>query len=964
MAPPRRPNSVLHDRSVNTAMSQNANGKRRAVEVLDLTGSDDEQPTISQSRKIQRTEGISIPPSQAQRIQWGEDDTEANADELLASTQDDGYSGADDMLELYGTLFTKIVGVQYYRGHATVGEHVIVRRQPDNQYDSNAIRVDNVQRDQIGHIPRRVAEKLARYIDAGDLLVDGTLIGRVGDYDCPVSICLFGTSDPAGQEELVNMMKADKLPLDAIKEKEKEAKKRRAAELKKVAKKGAGSTKGSSSQQWDYGSSQGQYTGSSSQGIDNPPQQSLEDIMIESERFNPREIGEVVEKFGAGEDALSQMPMAEAPVRLATSLLPYQRQGLAWLQEKENPQLPSVGSGDVVQLWKRSTTEARVYTNIATKFSVKDKTPILAKGGILADDMGLGKTLEVIALIVADLADCDSTQMSANNESMTTLIVAPLSVMSNWSGQIAQHVQKDKPLRVLTYYGTGRKVLKPSNFAEYDVVITTYGTLSTEYLPSGKKTPPEIPRSSGLYSMKWRRIVLDEGHNIRNPSTKGALAATRILATNRWVLTGTPIINSLKDLYSLVRFIGLTGGLERFEIFNSVLIRPLKAGREDATSLLQALMGTICLRRRKEMAFIDLRLPELTEYVHRIKFRPQEKEKYDALQTQAKGLLQTYQQRTTQGNGKKAQEAYRHLLEILLRLRQVCNHWKLCAERVTSLMSLLENQKVVDLTPENMKALQDMLQISIESREDCPICLEDLHNHGPVITHCAHVFGNDCIKRVIETQHKCPMCRAELKDEMCLVQPVAEFGDTADQDQDIDFDTSSSKIEVLLSILKASHRKEGTKLILFSQWTSFLDIVQKQLDEHGYHYTRIDGKMPAARRDEALRALESDPECTIMLASLGVCAVGLNLVAANQVVLMDSWWAPAIEDQAVDRVHRLGQKKKTTVWRLVMEGSIEERTLEIQAEKRKLMMTAFQEKSSKRTGGKTARLNDIEKLLA
>ena len=524
-------------------------------------------------------------------------------------------------------------------------------------------------------------------------------------------------------------------------------------------------------------------------------------------------------------------------------------------------------------------------------------------------------------------------------------------------------MQKDKPLRVLTYHGSGRKALKPSDFAEYDVVITTYGRLSTEYLSSGKKTPPEIPRSTGLYSVKWRRIVLDEGHNIRNPSTKGALAATCILATNRWVLTGTPIINSLKDLYSLVRFIGLTGGLERFEIFNSVIIRPLKAGREDATLLLQALMGTICLRRRKEMAFIDLRLPELTEYVHRIKFLPQEKEKYDALQAQAKGLLQTYQKRTNQGNGKKAQEVYRHLLEILLRLRQVCNHWKLCAERVTSLMSLLEDQKVVDLTPENMKALQDILQLSIESREDCPICLEDLYNHSPVITHCAHIFGNDCIKRVIETQHKCPMCRAELKDEICLVQPAAEFGDSTDQNQDIDFDTSSSKIEALLSILKASHRKEGTKLILFSQWTSFLDIVQKQLDEHGYHYTRIDGKMPAARRDEALQALESDPECTIMLASLGVCAVGLNLVAANQVVLMDSWWAPAIEDQAVDRVHRLGQKKKTTVWRLVMEGSIEERTLEIQAEKRKLMMTAFQEKSNKRTGGRTARLNDIEKLL-
>ena len=498
--------------------------------------------------------------------------------------------------------------------------------------------------------------------------------------------------------------------------------------------------------------------------------------------------------------------------------------------------------------------------------------------------------------------------------------------------------------------------MKPSEFAEYDVVITTYGTLSSEYLPESQNPP-----KTGLYSVLWRRIVLDEGHNIRNPNTRGALAATAIAATSRWVLTGTPIINNLKDLYSLTKFIGLTGGLERLEIFNSVLIRPLKAGDADATLLLQALMGTLCLRRRKEMSFIDLRLPELFEYVNRIKFLPQEKEKYDALQVEAKGLLQTYQKRTGQGNGKKAQEAYRHLLEILLRLRQVCNHWKLCGERITSLMSLLETQKVVDLTPENRKALQDMLQLSIESREDCPICLEDLHNHNPVITHCTHIFGNECITRVIETQHKCPMCRAELKDETCLVQPAAQLGESPEQA--IDFNSSSSKIEALLAILKASHRKPGTKTVLFSQWTSFLDIVQKQLDEHGYHYTRIDGKMPAARRDDALRALESDPECRIMLACLGVCAVGLNLVAANQVILMDSWWAPAIEDQAIDRVHRLGQKKETTVFRLVMEDSIEERTLEIQAEKRKLMMTAFQEKSNKRTGGKSARLSDIEKLL-
>jgi SWI/SNF-related matrix-associated actin-dependent regulator of chromatin subfamily A3 len=94
-----------------------------------------------------------------------------------------------------------------------------------------------------------------------------------------------------------------------------------------------------------------------------------------------------------------------------------------------------------------------------------------------------------------------------------------------------------------------------------------------------------------------------------------------------------------------------------------------------------------------------------------------------------------------------------------------------------------------------------------------------------------------------------------------------------------------------------------------------------------------------------------------------VCSVGLNLVAANQVILSDSWWAPAIEDQAVDRVHRLGQTKKCSVFRLVMEGSIEERTLDIQAEKRKLMMMAFKEKDSKRSKTKASRLGDVEKLL-
>ena len=436
--PRRKPiHNALQDRSVNTAqqptMAPKGNGKR-AIEVLDLTGSDDELTSYSQPRKHARSENNLGYFSQIERDQWVDDGAEAGANELLASTQDDAFGAADETFELYGILGTKIVGVQYYNGHATVGEHVLIRREPRNQYDSNAIRVDNVQRVQIGHIPRKVAENLAPYMDAGDLLVDAVLCGRMSQYDCPLAVHLYGTTDPAGQEALKNRMKADKLPIDTLKNKEMEAKKRRAAELKKVAKKGA-SMKGTSSQPWDYGSSQGEFAGSSSQSLgDSSP--SLEDIILESERFNPREVGEVVEKFGAGEEALSKMPMAEIPERLATSLLPYQRQGLAWLLEKENPQIPPIGSQDVVQLWKRSPTEARVFTNIATNFSIKDKTPILASGGILADDMGLGKTLEVIALIVADMATRARVVVKADKQCGATLIIAPLSVMSNWSGQV------------------------------------------------------------------------------------------------------------------------------------------------------------------------------------------------------------------------------------------------------------------------------------------------------------------------------------------------------------------------------------------------------------------------------------------------------------------------------------------------------------------------------------------------
>lgn len=291
-------------------------------------------------------------------------------------------------------------------------------------------------------------------------------------------------------------------------------------------------------------------------------------------------------------------------------------------------------------------------------------------------------------------------------------------------------------------------------------------------------------------------------------------------------------------------------------------------------------------------------------------------------------------------------------------------------------MKLLEDEGVVAFTDKNRALLQEALRLFLESQEECAICYEN--PTGPVITNCKHVFCRACISKAIQFQQRCPMCRNTLTDE-CLLDPAPEGA----SDGNIDADTRSSKTEALLQIVQATIKKPASKVIVFSQWTAFLNIVQNQLTDAGIKFSRIDGSMKTEQRDKAIEALDNDPDTRVMLASLAVCSVGLNLVSADTVILSDScrfWsstssflsrtltaragWAPAIEDQAVDRVHRLGQTRETTVWRLVMENTVEERVLDIQSEKRELVGKAFQEKKTAGGKAKDTRAKDVLKLLA
>ncbi|OLN88164.1 Helicase-like transcription factor [Colletotrichum chlorophyti] len=903
--------------------------RKRDIDVIDLISSDSDDAASRPGKRVATSNRTGCPGRVSARVSGI---TPSNPQRSVGASAIPGpasqrfpssYTEADDDLidltqapdgplrELYGTLDNKIVGVRYYNGYAAPGEVVICLREPNNQYDSNAIRVCNVMGVQIGHLPRKVVEKLAPYVagkDRDEISIEAVLSGEKGMFDCPIRLHIYGTSNPVERLQLEEKLKKDKL-LKATQLKQTRAEAE--AQRKMLGIKGSHSTVGLNDDPME-------------------PEVSLEQLAQASQAVQGHNRGDAVKSFIIDEDVLSQMPMAEQPAALESQLLPYQLQGLAWLTAKENPQLPPKGSSESIQLWKWQANGRGMY-NIATNFHVQGQ-PKLLSGGILADDMGLGKTLQVISLILTGGPG-------------PTLIVAPLSVMSNWEQQIRRHVKQEHLPKIFIYHGTNKTT--KAGLAEHQVIITSYHKLATE----GKLAADGRTTAAPLMATNWRRVVLDEGHTIRNAKTKAAVAATSLIAQSKWVLTGTPIINNIKDFQSLLQFLSITGGVEQPVIFTTVIARPLAQGDKTAEALLQLLMRDLCLRRKKDMKFVDLKLPPKKEYVHRISFKPDEKSKYDALLSEAKGALEDFRSNRAGEKGK-----FQSVLERLLRLRQVCNHWTLCRQRIDDLLKVLEDQTVVALNQENIRILQEALRLYIETQEDCAVCLDTLNS--PVITHCKHVFCRTCITRVIETQHRCPMCRNELQ-EGSLLEPAPEGGE---EDDDFDSDAKSSKTEALLKIIQATTKDPNSKVIVFSQWTSFLNIIQNQIAEAGYRYARIDGSMPASKRDAAIHALDHDPDTRVLLASLAVCSVGLNLVSADTVILADSWWAPAIEDQAVDRVHRLGQKRPTTVWRLVMEGTVEERVLDIQHEKRTLVGKAFQEKGKGKKTQET-RMADIQKLL-
>ncbi|GAB1287408.1 Helicase-like transcription factor [Apodemus speciosus] len=520
----------------------------------------------------------------------------------------------------------------------------------------------------------------------------------------------------------------------------------------------------------------------------------------------------------------------------------------------------------------------------------------------------------------------------------TTLIICPLSVLSNWIDQFGQHIKSEAPLNFYVYYGPDR-IRDSAWLSKQDIILTTYNILTHDY---GTKD------DSPLHSIKWLRVILDEGHAIRNPNAQQTKAVLELEAERRWVLTGTPIQNSLKDLWSLLSFLKLKPFVDR-EWWHRIIQRPVTTGDKGGLREEQRqakLKGNLFWSYQKGKYLFST--STLTEEERRI---------YQSVKNEGKAAIGRY---FTEGT---VLAHYADVLGLLLRLRQICCHTHLLTSGMSS-----SGPSRSDTPEELRKMLVEKMKLILSSGsdEECAICLDSLS--FPVITHCAHVFCKPCICQVIQSEQphaKCPLCRNNIHGDNLLECPPEELACDSDRQSSVEW-TSSSKINALMhALIELRTKNPNIKSLVVSQFTTFLSLIETPLKNSGFVFTRLDGSMPQKKRVESIQCFQTTEagSPTIMLLSLKAGGVGLNLCAASRVFLMDPAWNPAAEDQCFDRCHRLGQKQEVIITKFIVKDSVEENMLKIQTMKRELAAGAFGTKKADADEMKQAKINEIRTLI-
>ncbi|WP_394873096.1 DEAD/DEAH box helicase [Clostridium butyricum] len=414
----------------------------------------------------------------------------------------------------------------------------------------------------------------------------------------------------------------------------------------------------------------------------------------------------------------------------------------------------------------------------------------LGFGGILADEMGLGKTLQTITFILS----------KANSK---TLIVAPTSLIYNWLSEFKKFAPS---LKVLICNGTPDERKKYiENYKDYDVIITTYNMLRNDL---------------EHYDMFFDYCILDEAQNIKNYNSLNAKCVKKIKSRVRFALTGTPVENSLMELWSIFDFI-MPGYLYDEKRFTTRYFRRLEESPEILEEI-HKMVKPFILRRLKKNVIKEL--PDKIEKIMNIPLSDEQKIVYETYAEYAKNLIQ---KKVESDEFKKSKI---EILSYVTKLRQIC----------------LDPSVIMD-----------------------------------------------------------------------------------------NYNGTSGKIDALIELLEQSIEGDH-KVLVFSQFTSVLKNISTILKENNMSYCYLDGSMTSSERIKMVNEF-NDGNKNIFLISLKAGGTGLNLTSADIVIHFDPWWNPAVEDQATDRAHRLGQKNVVEVIKLIASGTIEEKIIDLQNSKRELI---------------------------
>lgn len=435
---------------------------------------------------------------------------------------------------------------------------------------------------------------------------------------------------------------------------------------------------------------------------------------------------------------------------------------------------------DIPQEERGETPEALKYPlyphqQLGLEWMTKMEENAGCRGGILADDMGLGKTISTLSLMV--------TRRSTSSIK-TNLIIGPVALIKQWEVEIRNKLKPEHRLSVFLLHS---KKLEYSALKEYDVVLTTFGLVAQEWkryekrvlerreaagydpyddLELQRKCPLIHPRS------KFHRVILDEAQNIKNKDAQASKGVDCIRADYRWCLTGTPMMNSVQELYPLIRFLKIKpySSYKKFQDDFGVLTakrRSYKTNPTKAMSALRVLLKAIMLRRMKNSEINGkpiLTLPPKTETIHNCVFSPEEQSFYKTLESKSRITFNKYLRAGTVGKN------YAHVLVLLLRLRQACCHPHL---NLDFDYADVPSEAVMVEMEEYAKTLDGVVVDRLKGGEpfDCPICLEPVAD-PTILVPCGHNTCLECFTALSENSRqahlrgegdemiKCPACRA------------------------------------------------------------------------------------------------------------------------------------------------------------------------------------------------------------